>query len=75
MAAAVAWADAVLHGGGHVDPTDPVVHRLRAAFTDEEIVELTYAAGTFAGYSKLIVVLGLEWDEDTAVIEVPTPGG
>ena len=71
----MAWADAVLDGGGQVDPTDPRIDRLRAAFTVEEVVELTYAVGTFAGYSKLIVILGLEWDDATPVIEVPTPGG
>ena len=74
IAAAVAWADAVLDGGGHVDPTNPLLDRLGAAFTAEELVELTYAIGTFAGYSKLIVILGLEWDENMSVIEIPTPG-
>jgi len=70
----VAWADAVLDGGGHIDPTDPLLDRIRAQFTAEELVELTYAIGTFAGYSKLIVILGLEWDEEIPVVEVPTPG-
>ena len=49
--------------------------RVRDAFTTEELVELTYAVGTFAGYSKLIVILGLEWDDEISVMEIPTPGG
>lgn len=58
-----------------MDPHAPVVERVRATFTPEELVELTYAAGTFAGYSKLIVILGGEWGDEIPVIEIPTPGG
>lgn len=74
IAAAVAWADAVLDGGGHVDQSDPLLDRLRAVFSPAELVELTYAIGTFAGYSKLIVVLGGEWDDKVPLMEIPTPG-
>ena len=42
-------------------------------FTPAEIVEITYAIGTFIGYSKQIVTLGME-PEALAVTVVPTPG-
>ena len=36
-------------------------------------MELTYAIGTFIGYSKQIVTLGLE-PEDLPLLVIPTPG-
>ena len=69
--AAVAWADVIFNGGDVDDPA--VTERLRAAFTPAEIVELTYAIGTFVGYSKQIVTLGME-PEHLPVLVLPTPG-
>lgn len=68
---ALEWADVML-GGGH-GATDDLRTRLRAAFTPAEIVEITYAIGTFIGYSKQIITLGME-PEQLDVIVVPTPG-
>jgi len=62
----------MLLAGGHV--TDPGLEdRMRRHFTDAEIVELTYAMGTFIGYGKQIMILGLEPD-DLPVTVIPTPG-
>ena len=46
---------------------------MREHFTQAEIVELTYAMGTFIGYGKQIMVLGLE-PEDLPLTVVRTPG-
>jgi hypothetical protein len=63
----------VLLLGGHV--TDPELEdRMRRHFSAAEIVELTYAMGTFIGYGKQIMVLGLE-PEDLPLTVIPTPGG
>ena len=69
---ALEWADVVL-GGGH-GAADDLKARLRAAFTPAEIVEITYAIGTFIGYSKQIITLGME-PENLPLLVVPTPGG
>ncbi len=68
---ALEWADVIL-GGGH-GATDELRARLRATFGPAEIVEITYAIGTFIGYSKQIITLGME-PEALDVIVVPTPG-
>ena len=68
---ALAWADMLL-AGGHV--TDPrLEERMHEHFSEAEVVELTYAMGTFIGYGKQIMVLGLEPD-DLPITVVPTPG-
>lgn len=67
----MAWADVVLAGGTGAHPA--VVDELRAHFSDEEIVELTFAIGTFIGYSKQIIVLGLE-PPDMPLTVLDTPG-
>lgn len=68
---ALAWADMLL-AGGHV--TDPALEdRMRRHFSQAEILELTYAMGTFIGYGKQIMVLGLE-PENLPLTVVPTPG-
>jgi hypothetical protein len=46
---------------------------LRAAFSVAQLVELTYAMGCFIGYSKQLIVLGLE-PEHPELAVVPTPG-
>jgi hypothetical protein len=62
----------LLAGGHGSDPT--VEERMREQFSEAEIVELTYAMGTFIGYGKQIMVLGLE-PEDLPLTVVRTPGG
>ena len=62
----------MLLAGGH--STDPSLEaQMREQFSEAEIVELTYAMGTFIGYGKQIMVLGLEPD-DLPITVVPTPG-
>ena len=62
----------MLLAGGHVaDPT--LEARMRQHFSPPEIVELTYAMGTFIGYGKQIMILGLE-PEDMPLTVVHTPG-
>jgi hypothetical protein len=62
----------MLLAGGHV--TDPTLElRMREHFSQAEIVEVTYAMGTFIGYGKQIMILGLE-PEHLPLTIVPTPG-
>ena len=62
----------MLLAGGH--STDPTLEaQMRQHFSEAEIVELTYAMGTFIGYGKQIMVLGLEPD-DLPITVVQTPG-
>ena len=61
----------MLLAGGHV--TDPALEaQMRRHFSDAEIVELTYAMGTFIGYGKQIMILGLE-PESMPLTIVHTP--
>ena len=53
-------------------PDAELAARLRAHFTDAQIMELTYAMGSFIGYSKQLIMLGLEPDS-MPVTEVPVP--
>lgn len=69
--AALAWADVLLAGG--LDAPPAVIADLQRHFTDPEIVELTYAMGTFIGYSKQIITLGME-PEHLELRIVSTPG-
>lgn len=66
----MAWADTLLAGGR--EPDEELQSRLRQSFTDAEIMELTYAMGSFIGYSKQLIMLGLE-PESMPVTEVPIP--
>jgi len=62
----------MLLAGGHVaEPT--LGTQMRQHFSDAEIVELTYAMGTFIGYGKQIMILGLE-PENMPLTVVHTPG-
>ena len=62
----------MLLAGGHV--TDPTLEEgMRRHFSEAEIVELTYAMGTFIGYGKQIMILGLE-PENLPLTVLPTPG-
>jgi hypothetical protein len=62
----------VLLAGGRDAPSD-LLDALRGAFSPAELVELTYAMGTFIGYGKQIITLGMEPDA-LPVIEIATPG-
>jgi hypothetical protein len=66
----LAWADNLLAGGS--EPDSELKARLRMHFTDAEIMELTYAMCSFIGYSKQLIMLGLE-PETMPVIGVPIP--
>ena len=61
----------MLLDGGHV--TEALEERMGRHFSRAEIVELTYAMGTFIGYGKQIMILGLE-PENLPLTVVPTPG-
>jgi len=61
----------LLAGGHAADRT--LEERMRQHFSEAEIVELTYAMGTFIGYGKQIMILGLE-PEDMPLTVVHTPG-
>ena len=62
----------MLLAGGHVTDAE-LEARMRQHFSEAEVVELTYAMGTFIGYGKQIMVLGLE-PENLPLTVVPTPG-
>ena len=67
---ALAWADTLLAGGS--EPGPELQAELRRHFTPAEIMELTYAMGSFIGYSKQLIMLGLE-PETMPVTGVPIP--
>ena len=67
---ALAWADTLLAGGS--EPDDELASRLRQHFSDAQIMELTYAMGSFIGYSKQLIMLGLE-PESMPIRGVPIP--
>ena len=59
--------------GGAGPGRDAALAELRNHFDDGQVVELTYAIGTFIGYSKQIITLGLE-PEGMPLLVIPTPG-
>lgn len=59
--------------GGSAPSRDDALAELRRHFDDAQVVELTYAIGTFIGYSKQIITLGLE-PEGLPLLVIPTPG-
>ena len=65
------YTDAFLVDPGRVDQA--LRDDMAACFSDAEIVELTYAMGTFIGYGKQIMILGLE-PESMPLTIVHTPG-
>ena len=70
-AAALELTDAII---GVLKPPDAAVRdRLRAHFSDAEIVELALGVGLFLGMSKVLINLGLE-PESMPVTVLPTPG-
>ena len=67
---ALEWADTLLSGGSQ--PSPELATQLREHFTDAQIMELTYAMGSFIGFSKQLIMLGLE-PEDMPLTRVPIP--
>ncbi|MEL6984522.1 MAG: hypothetical protein AAFO29_18995 [Actinomycetota bacterium] len=61
----------MLLAGGST-PSPELQQRLRSAFTEAEIMELTYAMGSFIGFSKQLIMLGLE-PEEMPVTGFPMP--
>ncbi len=61
----------MLLAGGSA-PSAELEARLLHHFTDAQLVELTYAMACFIGYSKQLIVLGLE-PESMDVTIVPAP--
>ncbi|HEX7034177.1 MAG TPA: hypothetical protein VF210_00295 [Pseudomonadales bacterium] len=69
--AALELTDAII---GVPRPLDEEARRrLRAAFSDPQIVELALGVGLFLGMSKVLITLGLE-PEAMPVTVLPTPG-
>lgn len=72
--AVLAYADALVLEGGRVP--DAVFDALRAALSDEEILELTYITCTYDMHATMSRALRLEFDDvDDRVTEVPAPDG
>ncbi len=68
---ALSWADTLLDGGS--EPSAEVQAALRQHYTDAQIMELTYAMGSFIGFSKQLIMLGLE-PEEMPIVGAPIPG-
>lgn len=69
--ALLAWVDRFLHDPGPPPPgvAEPFDHH----FSADEQAELGLAVGMFLGFSKMLIVLGLEPEQmETTVL--PTPG-
>lgn len=67
--AALAYTDVMLAGD---TPDEALVAELRRHHTDGQLVEMTLGISLFHGFSKMLIVLGLEPETmDTTV--VPTP--
>ncbi len=60
----------LLAGGSTPDPE--LEQRLLAHFTEAQIMELTYAMAAFIGFSKQLIMLGLE-PEEMPVTGFPMP--
>ena len=72
--AVLAYADALVLEGGRVP--DAVFDALRAALSEEEILELTYITCTYDMHATMSRALRLEFDDvDDPVTEVPAPDG
>lgn len=72
--AVLAYADALVLERGRVP--DGVFAALKAALSDEEILELTYVTATYMMHGVMSRALRLEYDDvDDPVTEVPAPEG
>jgi len=71
--AVLAYVDEMVLEHGRVQ--DGTFSALKAAFSDEAILELTYIVGLYMMYAVLTRALRLEYDDvDERVVEVPVPG-
>lgn len=67
--AALAYTDVLLAGSA---PDDALAADLRRHFTEGQLVELALGVSLFHGFSKMLVVLGLE-PESMSTTVMPTP--
>ena len=69
--AALELTDDIIGSPGRLDEAQ--IARLRAHFSDAEIVEIALGVSLFMGMSKVLITLGLEpLEMETTVL--PTPG-
>ncbi len=72
--AVLAYTDCLVLQGGRVP--DGIFEALRAALSDEEILELTYITATYDMHATMSRALRLEYDDvDDPVTEVADPSG
>lgn len=72
--ALLAYTDEYILCDGRVQ--DATFARLKAHFSDEEILEYTYITGLYQMFASFSRALRLEYDDvDERVVEVPVPGG
>jgi len=70
--AVLGYIDEMMLADGRVQ--EQTFSRLKAHFSDEAILELTYIAGLYLTYAVLARALRLEYDDvDERVVEVPAP--
>lgn len=68
----LAYTDCLVLGDGRVP--DPLFDQLKAAFSDEEILELTYITALYEMHAVMSRALRLEYDDrDDPIKEVPAP--
>ncbi len=71
--AVLAYADELVLADGRVQ--DATFEQLKKHLSDEAILELSYAIGTYRMHAMLSRALRLEYDDvDERVVEVPPPG-
>ena len=58
--AALDLAEALWHNAGAAGADTALMQRLRAQFSDAELLELTWAIGQFIGLGKMIAFFGIE---------------
>lgn len=72
--ALLAYTDEYILCDGRVQ--DATFERLKAHFSDEEILEYTYITGLYQMFASFSRALRLEYDDvDERVVEIPVPGG
>ncbi len=72
--AVLAYTDALVYDGGRV--ADGIFEALKAALTDEEILELTYITAMYDMHAVMSRALRTEFDDiEEAIVEVDGPDG
>lgn len=70
----LAYADALVSERGRVP--DGLFDALKASFSDEEILEMTYVTSLYMMHAVMCRALRLEFDDrDDPIVEVPAPDG